>query len=54
MAVPAEALLDEQLIERQRKLRFVAAPPQTEGEIARLLREVDAALPEGLRNPPLR
>src|SRR5262245_50919570 len=44
MAVPAEALLHEQLVDRQRKLRSVAAQPEAEGEIARLLSEVDAAL----------
>lgn len=44
MAIPVEALLHEQLIDRQRKLQAVAATPTAEGEITRLLREVDAAL----------
>ena len=42
MAIPIEALLHEQLVDRQRKLQAAIATP--DAEITRLLKEVDAAL----------
>jgi len=42
MAIPIEALLHEQLVDRQRKLQAATATP--DAEITRLLNEVDAAL----------
>ena len=44
MAAPIEALLREQLTDRQHKLRAVAATRAAEPEITRLLHEVDEAL----------
>jgi len=44
MATPVEALLREQLTDRQYKLRAVAATRVAEPEITRLLAEVDGAL----------
>jgi phosphoserine phosphatase RsbU/P len=44
METPAVALLREQLIDRQHKLRAVAATRVAEPEITRLLQEVDEAL----------
>jgi sigma-B regulation protein RsbU (phosphoserine phosphatase) len=44
METPVEAILREQLVERQHKLRAVATTQVAEPEITRLLKEVDEAL----------